>query len=385
MPKESRKPPFITKDSSSTTTSSSTSFTPTSPFLWIIPAIAFGLFISKLFPSPSAGCNFGPEYNSTQLYKIQKSSEGDSIYKIAVVTDLDQQSKLETKKNTWISYFKTGDLKISKDLSKATIHWQSDKETIVLSSQISAGGRGMELSDLAVFDGNLISCDDRIGLVYKIENGFKDVIPWIFLTDGPGNVTKGLKAEWMTIKDNHLWVGGLGKEWTTTDGVFVNYHPMYVKRIGHNGDIQHIDWIENFKKIRKAIGIEWPGYMIHEAVQWSEIHKKWFFMPRRASHEPYTEATDEFAGTDLLLIADENFNHIEVKHIGSKGTGYRGFAAFSFVPESSDNLIAAIKSEEKDGNPVASYLTVFRLSDGHVLLDEEPLKGAHKFEGIAFI
>uniref|UniRef100_A0AC34FAJ5 Apyrase n=1 Tax=Panagrolaimus sp. ES5 TaxID=591445 RepID=A0AC34FAJ5_9BILA len=331
MPKESRKPPFITpKDPSSTSSSLSLAAT-TSPFLWIFPAIFFGLFISKLFPSPSAGCDFGPAYNKTQLFSSHKSAEGDTIFKIAVVTDLDQGSKSETKKNTWISYFKTGDLKISKDSSKATVHWQSDKETIILSSQISAGGRGMELSDLAVFDGNLISCDDRIGLVYKIENNYKDVIPWIFLTDGPGNVTKGLKAEWMTIKDDHLWVGGLGKEWTTTDGVFVNYHPI------------------------------------------------------RASHEPYTEATDEFAGTDLLLIADENFNHVEVKHIGSKGSGYRGFAAFSFVPGSSDNLIAAIKSEEKDGMPVASYLTVFRLSDGHVLLDEEPLKGAHKFEGIAFI
>ena len=110
-----------------------------------------------------------------------------------------------------------------------------------------------------------------------------------------------------------------------------------------------------------------------------------YSISRRASKEPYTEATDEYAGTDVLLIADEHFNHVEVKHIGNKGTGYRGFAAFAFVPGQSDTLIAAIKSEEKDGIPVASYLTVFRVSDGHVLLDEEPLKGAHKFEGIAFI
>ena len=87
----------------------------------------------------------------------------------------------------------------------------------------------------------------------------------------------------------------------------------------------------------------------------------------------------------MLLIADENFDYIQVKHVGNRGNGARGFSAFQFVPGTNDNIIVALKSEEKDGVPVASYLTVFRLSDGHVLLDEKPLKGAYKFEGIAFI
>lgn len=51
----------------------------------------------------------------------------------------------------------------------------------------------------------------------------------VFLNDGPGNTTKGFKGEWMAVKDNLLYVGGLGKEWTTSDGVFVNYNPMYIK------------------------------------------------------------------------------------------------------------------------------------------------------------
>ena len=266
------------KDSS--TTPSSCDSCPTGSLMLIIPAIAFGLFISKLFPSPAVSSDFGPPYNATQLARMSTTPEGDYFYHIAVVTDLDQSSKHPTKKNTWLSYFKTGELTVSKDYQRAKVHWQSDEETIVLTSQISAGGRGMELSELAVFDGHLIAIDDRIGLVYRLENDYKDIIPWVFLTDGPGNVTKGLKAEWMTVKDNHLYVGGLGKEWTTTDGVFVNYHPMYVKRVGHNGDVQHIDWIENYKKLRKAMDIDWPGYMIHESAQWSDIHKKWFFMPR---------------------------------------------------------------------------------------------------------
>jgi soluble calcium-activated nucleotidase 1 len=37
------------------------------------------------------------------------------------------------------------------------------------------------------------------------------MLPWVLLNDGPGNTTKGFKAEWMTVKDQHLHVGGLGK------------------------------------------------------------------------------------------------------------------------------------------------------------------------------
>ena len=44
-------------------------------------------------------------------------------------------------------------------------------------------------------------------------------MPWVILEDGPGDVNKGFKAEWMAVKDHLLYVGGLGKEWTTVDGV----------------------------------------------------------------------------------------------------------------------------------------------------------------------
>lgn len=105
---------------------------------------------------------------------------------------------------------------------------------------------------------------------------------------------------------------------------------------------------------------------------------------RRASNEMYDETADEKRGTNLLLIADDTFSQIEVRHIGDKGEGSRGFSAFQFIPNTGDDLIVALKSEEKDGRPVASYLSVFRLSDGHILLSESKLKGAHKFEGIEF-
>ena len=45
------------------------------------------------------------------------------------------------------------------------------------------------------------------------------LIPWVVLSDGDGHAAKGFKGEWMTAKNGVLYVGGLGKLWTTTTGV----------------------------------------------------------------------------------------------------------------------------------------------------------------------
>ena len=54
--------------------------------------------------------------------------------------------------------------------------------------------------------------------VFEICNGH--LVPWVILEDGPGNIDKGFKAEWLAVKDHMLYVGGLGKEWTSTTGVW---------------------------------------------------------------------------------------------------------------------------------------------------------------------
>jgi soluble calcium-activated nucleotidase 1 len=43
--------------------------------------------------------------------------------------------------------------------------------------------------------------------------------------------------------------------------------------------------------------------MIHEAVVWSELQKKWFFLPRKASKSKYNDVDDERHGTNLLIVA----------------------------------------------------------------------------------
>ncbi|KAE9419828.1 hypothetical protein Angca_008988 [Angiostrongylus cantonensis] len=253
-------------------------------------------------------------YNHTQLYKARILDNKDIEFDFLLVSDLDHESKVSSK--LWQSLTKRGVLRLSADQAKAFVEWKTDGD-FFLNTEISSGGRAMELSDLAVFDGRLLSVDDRTGIIYEITNN--EAYPWVFLSDGPGNVTKGFKGEWLTIKGEHLYVGGLGKEWTTTEGEYVNDNPMWVKVVSCNGEVsgkiikvKHISWRDVFIKVRSAAGIEYPGYMIHEAVQWSNFHQKWFFLPRRVSNEKYSESKDETRGGNLLIICDEPLSTCEV-------------------------------------------------------------------------
>ena len=61
--------------------------------------------------------------------------------------------------------------------------------------------------------------------VFKIKD-LSSLVPWVKMNDGPGNVGKGFKGEWMAVKDGHLYVGGLGKEWTSPSGVSSHVHVL---------------------------------------------------------------------------------------------------------------------------------------------------------------
>lgn len=124
-----------------------------------------------------------------------------------------------------------------------------------------------------------------------------------------------------------------------------------------------------------------PGYLIHEAACWSELLQRWFFLPRRASHERYSETDDERKGTNLLLSAARDFRDVSVRRVGQLVPTH-GFSSFKFIPNTDDQIIVALKSEE-DGGRVASYITAFTL-DGRLLLPETRI-GSVKYEGIEFI
>ncbi|KFV52537.1 Soluble calcium-activated nucleotidase 1, partial [Gavia stellata] len=175
-------------------------------------------------------------------------------YRIGVIADLDTQSR-GSEEHTWFSYLKKGYLVLSDSGDSVTVEW--DKDESVLQSHLAEKGRGMELSELVVFNGKLYTVDDRTGVVYQIEGN--KVVPWVILPDGDGTVGKGFKAEWLAVKDEHLYVGGLGKEWTTTTGEVVNENPEWVKVIGYKGDVGHENWVVNYNALRAAAGIRPPG------------------------------------------------------------------------------------------------------------------------------
>lgn len=72
-------------------------------------------------------------------------------------------------------------------------------------------------------------------------------------------VAPGFKAEWLAVKDEHLYVGGLGKEWTSTTGEVMNENPEWVKVVGHRGNVQHENWVSSYNALRAAAGIQPPG------------------------------------------------------------------------------------------------------------------------------
>lgn len=124
----------------------------------------------------------------------------------------------------------------------------------------------------------------------------------------------GMKLEWATVKDSKLYVGTHGKEEMASDGVTViNRSLMWVKEIDKNGVINHLDWQKNFEKLRQAVGVQLPGYVVHESCVWSDVHGRWFFLPRKISKEKYDERTDASqVGANVLLAATPDFEDIKV-------------------------------------------------------------------------
>lgn len=114
---------------------------------------------------------------------------------------------------------------------------------------------------------------------------------------------------------------------------------------------------------------------------WSERLQRWFFLPRRASHERYDETADERRATNLMLSCPADFSFISVQRVGPLDPTH-GFSSFKFVPDTDDQVIVALKSEE-DAGKIATYIMAFTL-DGRILLPETKI-GDVKYEGLEFI
>ncbi|XP_069691085.1 soluble calcium-activated nucleotidase 1 [Periplaneta americana] len=318
--------------------------------------------------------NYNATYPLTTPIRTPKGIQ----FRIGMVSDLDKESKSKTEDFTWISYFRKGYLIWNPVSNSIKVTWDSG-DPIMLKSSLGESGRGMELSELIVFNGKPYVVDDRTGLVYEILDD--KVVPFVMLTDGDGKMNKGFKAEWAAVKQRKLHVGGLGKEWTTNTGEAVNTHPQWIKTVSSTGEVEHYNWYHKYLAVRRSLGIEFPGYITHEAVAWSDVHDRWFFLPRRCSKESYNDVLDEARGCNVLITSDDTFTDIKVVHVGSIIPTH-GFSSFKFIPGSSDQVIVALRSEENKGE-TATYIMGFDIT-GKILLPEIKIADK-KYEGFEFI
>ena len=214
-------------------------------------------------------------------------------------------------------------------------------------------------------------------------NDGKKLSPRHILSEGDGMSSKGMKIEWLTVKDGLLWVGSFGKEFVS-NGVITKKDNMWVATIDKKGHISYFDWINVYELIRKALGATYPGYCIHEAVVWSHLTRKWIFLPRRISSEAYEEEKDEKKGSNKMVVLSEDFEVLNIVEVGEI-IPERGFSSLKFLPGSFDQIIVAIKSvENSEGDTQSSFITIFSLN-GKILLEDEKVPGEYKYEGIEFV
>ena len=151
------------------------------------------------------------------------------------------------------------------------------------------------------YDGALLACDDRTGVLYEIRGGVP--IPAHILSDDDGRqVGSTFKCEWAAVRHGLLYVGGVGMEWAGEGSA--HDRPQWVMTLDGGGQPAHYNWTASYEALRDAAGCSRPGYLWHEAAVWHDATERWLFMPRRASAEAWEEEADETRGTNLMLWAE---------------------------------------------------------------------------------
>jgi len=338
-------------------------------------------------------------YFSVQDSKIMNENR----FRFAAITDLDQLSlTIDGKSRNYRSYLSPGTITFNKNSNLYTMEMEPTSSTRTLTTKHNEDGRGAEFSELSVFDGRLLTFDDRTGDVFEILNS-KDgtnsfVAPRYVISGGEGDTDKGMKLEWSTEKDDVLYMGSHGTEYTSTD--YTNFdgsdaimNNLWVTVMNKHGEFRRIDWTDQYNFVQNALGCPPSGYVTHEAINWSHHMRKWIFMPRRISNEPYDEVLDEKRGSNKLVIVNESFTKAEVVEVNlSIKDGLHGFSSFAFVPGTMDRHAIALRSVEEDcaGEDLdsckqRSYIVIFDVLTGEVLMDEIKIEENMKYEGIEFV
>lgn len=327
--------------------------------------------------------------------------KSDTEFSFGAVTDLDELSRVkDSSKPEFYSIFLGGKLTRKAgtgDSARYEISLnEADKRTLV--TKHNEAGRGAEFSELTIYQNRLITLDDRTGEVFEILNDEtgKDsfVVPRFVITEGPGETDKGMKWEWSTVKNDELYLGSMGKEYTLSDGTVKNRNNLWIVVVNSLGQVRREDWTDQYQFVRHALGCDYPGYLIIEAINWSPALRKWIFLPRRISTEAYDDVKDEKRGGQKLILVDEKFTDAKIVDIQMPPNivdPLKGFSTFAFVPNTGDRHALAVRSVEDqcvDFTPACkqrSYFVVFDVVTGKVLSDEVMAEDQVKFEGVEFV
>ncbi|MCX6131234.1 MAG: hypothetical protein NTX25_19515, partial [Proteobacteria bacterium] len=283
-------------------------------------------------------------------------SQQKSSLRIVLVADMDRRAK--TEQSIWRSYLKRGFLNYqpadSQHAEQWSLNWLDKNLGIELLTKFNDGARGAELSELVLFEDQLLAPCDRTGLVYEIQNpwaGLADASPSktkgpslalrYVLAGGDGSGTGGFKAEWAAIQNGDLYFGGHGREFT--DGKdppkIMTRDNLWIKRISKRDHrIAHIDWTEPFETLRSAAGLSFPGYLEHEAATFSEKKQEWLFLPRRYSKQAYDEEKNELRAWNQGIMMKTNLSSAELIDLGMDKIAERGFSSVKFVPGTNDQI-----------------------------------------------
>eukprot|EP00928_Gymnodinium_smaydae_P019922 TRINITY_DN1767_c0_g2_i1.p1 TRINITY_DN1767_c0_g2~~TRINITY_DN1767_c0_g2_i1.p1 ORF type:complete len:421 (+),score=55.34 TRINITY_DN1767_c0_g2_i1:64-1326(+) len=312
-----------------------------------------------------------------------------------LVADQNEGSKAKTG---WKSFLARFDLVYQGSYGEQSYAVEPRGESTLLTSRGDSASRGAEYSLLEVVNGRLITACDRTGNVDELVSGdggkAYEVKPLVDskgnalqLRTGDGSVDKPLKAEWSAQRNGKLLIGSTGKERTDGHGRVDHEGEMWVKYIdAKDFSVEHVDWRPVYSTLREAARCpHGSGYMIHEAVRWSDIHHMWFFLPRKLSREPYDEAKDASKCVNLMLALQDGATTADVMmqpYLTMSST--RGCSDFAFVPGTKDCHILIIRTEKAADGVVSTFAAVVDLQ-ANVLMTERLLANHRKFEGVAWI
>ena len=329
-----------------------------------------------------------------------------TTWRLAFIADQDADSAdLDAAKELWWSYLRWATLRYDGNEYSMDAGVEHQLECPVADT----GGRGAEFSALQLFQGKLLTFDDRTGSVCELvaarpAREGDSFVRVENLSDASGEPlairTQGhaMKVEWAACKGGRLVIGSTGSEFYAHDGTGAIEHEraQFVSALSEDlMAVQDYNWKQQYNVLRRvcACGLG-QGYMSHESGRWSDVHRSWFFCPRKICFETFDEDLDNRSCANLLLMVPEQFadsaesdnawpgwdaDAVLVSEVLTANP-VRGCSDFLFIPGTSDCHMFVIRTEEiKD--VVRTYASVIDFA-GRVLMPEQLVSDGRKYEGV---